>query len=112
MKPVSGAQANLLSNYSHIIINLGATQKGNLAKAVVLTPNSKRYISTGGSLALEVSVSGRNDASQAVELTIQMIWSMSHLFFPFLIPTRPGWPSGCITLALSTQEGESSKEAA
>ncbi|RHZ73684.1 hypothetical protein CDV55_106188 [Aspergillus turcosus] len=70
MKPVSRAQVHLLPDYSHVIINLGATQKGNRAKAVVLNPNSEGDICTGGTLALEVSVSEGNNTSRAVELPI------------------------------------------
>ncbi|RHZ48190.1 uncharacterized protein CDV56_100746 [Aspergillus thermomutatus] len=70
VKPVSGAQVHLPPDYSYVIINLGATRKGNQAKAVVFNPNSEGYICTGGSLALEVSVSEGNDTSRAVELPI------------------------------------------
>ncbi|GIJ97977.1 hypothetical protein Aspvir_000085 [Aspergillus viridinutans] len=70
MKPVSGAQAHLSPHCSHVIINLGATQKGNLAKAIVLNPNSEGYISTSDSLALEVTVSGGNNTSRVVELPV------------------------------------------
>jgi glycerophosphodiester phosphodiesterase len=87
-KPVSGAQAHLLPDYCHVIINLGAIQKGNMTKALVLNHNSERYSCTGGCLSLEVAVSEGNDTGRTVELPILNDMVNEPFHFPVSDPSR------------------------
>ncbi|KAL4744296.1 Glycerophosphoryl diester phosphodiesterase family-domain-containing protein [Aspergillus terricola var. indicus] len=87
-KPVSGAQAHLLPDYCHVIINLGAIQKGNMTKALVLNPNPEGYSCSGGCLSLEVVVSEGNDTGRTVELPILNDMVNEPFIFPVSDPSK------------------------
>jgi glycerophosphodiester phosphodiesterase len=87
-KPVSGAQAHLLPGYCHVIINLGAIQKGTMTKALVLNPSSERYSCTGGCLSLDLAISGGNDTGRTVELPILNDMVNEPFIFPVPDPSK------------------------
>jgi glycerophosphodiester phosphodiesterase len=87
-KPVSGAQAHLLPGYCHVIINLGAIQKGTMTKALVLNPSSERYSCTGGCLSLDLAISGGNDTGRTVELPILNDMVNEPFIFPIPDPSK------------------------